>query len=83
VTAQAVPQRSIISRLRANARGSVSSVQNCSLTTAERHCDDGHWNAPLKRFPTALFDANGCVSFATEPLWQRSPLAAPFTAILQ
>ena len=37
------------------------------------YSDDGHWHATLTHFPAALFDAHGCVLFATEEEYPNSP----------
>lgn len=37
-----------------------------------RYSDDGHWYAPLQRFPAALFDANGYVVFESKADYESS-----------
>ena len=38
-----------------------------------RYSDDGHWYAPLSRFPAALVDANGYLLFESEHEYKSSP----------
>lgn len=39
-----------------------------------RYSDDGHWYAPLVRFPAALFDAHGYIRFDTEADYRAAPM---------
>jgi len=39
-----------------------------------RYSDDGHWYAPLNRFPAALFDPHGYLFFATQEEYRAAPI---------
>lgn len=64
--AKAIKHRDKASQL--NESWNVGAVQS-------RYSDDGHWYAQLKRFPAALFDANGYVLFADEESYLSAPMS--------